>query len=110
MDKFIFPANFVVLDMEDDDDVSIILGKLFLAIVRAIIDVQEGMSTLRSTKGKALAIRWLLGASRKRPGRDMTFKLSSELLDLVKGSGNAIREKEKTHRIAEANRAFAHFR
>ncbi|CAH2052132.1 unnamed protein product [Thlaspi arvense] len=64
----------------------------------------------RSTQGKALAIRWLLGASRKRPGRNMAFKLSSELVDAAKGSGDAIRKKEETHRMAEANRAFAHFR
>ncbi|QHO53329.1 hypothetical protein HN51_022169 [Arachis hypogaea] len=62
-----------------------------------------------STQGKALAIRWLLGASRKHPGRNMAFKLSSELVDAVKGSGDAIRKKEETHRMAEANRAFAHF-
>ncbi|RHN59674.1 30S ribosomal protein S7 [Medicago truncatula] len=63
-----------------------------------------------STQGKALAIRWLLGASRKRPGRNMAFKLSSELVDAAKGSGDAIRKKQETHRMAEANRAFAHFR
>nr|YP_010426524.1 ribosomal protein S7 [Phyllolobium chinense]QWX87935.1 ribosomal protein S7 [Phyllolobium chinense]USM11216.1 ribosomal protein S7 [Phyllolobium chinense] len=63
-----------------------------------------------STQGKALAIRWLLTASRKRPGRNMAFKLSSELLDAVKRSGDAIRKKEETHRMAEANKAFAHFR
>ena len=63
-----------------------------------------------STQGKALAIRWLLGASRKRPGRNMAFKLSSELVDAAKGSGGAIRKKEATHRMAEANRALAHFR
>ena len=60
-----------------------------------------------STQGKALAIRW---AARKRPGRNMAFKLSSELVDAAKGSGDAIRKKEETHRMAEANRAFAHFR
>ncbi|KAJ4699445.1 30S ribosomal protein S7, chloroplastic [Melia azedarach] len=63
-----------------------------------------------SAQGKALAVRWLLGASRKRPGRNMAFKLSSELVDAAKGSGDAIRKKEETHRMAEANRAFAHFR
>ncbi|GJR91433.1 NADH dehydrogenase subunit 2 [Tanacetum coccineum] len=62
-----------------------------------------------STQGKALAIRWLLAASRKRPGRNMAFKLSSELVDAAKGSGDAIRKREETHRMAEANRAFAHF-
>ena len=51
-----------------------------------------------STQGKALAIRWLLGASRKRPGRNMVFKLSSELVDAANGSGDAIRKKEETHR------------
>nr|YP_010760058.1 ribosomal protein S7 [Cuscuta corymbosa var. stylosa]WEY29960.1 ribosomal protein S7 [Cuscuta corymbosa var. stylosa] len=64
---------------------------------------------IRSIQGKALAIRWLLAASRKRPGRDMSFKLSSELVDAAKGRGDAIRKREETHRMAEANRAFAHF-
>nr|YP_010473881.1 ribosomal protein S7 [Corydalis curviflora]YP_010473908.1 ribosomal protein S7 [Corydalis curviflora]YP_010475158.1 ribosomal protein S7 [Corydalis jingyuanensis]YP_010475185.1 ribosomal protein S7 [Corydalis jingyuanensis]YP_010475252.1 ribosomal protein S7 [Corydalis elata]YP_010475279.1 ribosomal protein S7 [Corydalis elata]YP_010476041.1 ribosomal protein S7 [Corydalis hamata]YP_010476068.1 ribosomal protein S7 [Corydalis hamata]UVH68094.1 ribosomal protein S7 [Corydalis curviflora] len=63
-----------------------------------------------STQGKVLAIRWLLGASRKRPGRNMAFKLSSELVDATKGKGEAIRKKEETHRMAEANRALAHVR
>nr|YP_010890920.1 ribosomal protein S7 [Cyanea calycina]YP_010890937.1 ribosomal protein S7 [Cyanea calycina]WJK72370.1 ribosomal protein S7 [Cyanea calycina]WJK72387.1 ribosomal protein S7 [Cyanea calycina] len=65
---------------------------------------------IRSTRGKVLAIRWLLAASRKRPGRNMAFKLSSELVDAAKGSGDAIRKREETHRMAEANRAFAHLR
>ncbi|KAF5812789.1 30S ribosomal protein S7 [Helianthus annuus] len=63
-----------------------------------------------STQGKALAIRWLLAASQKCPGRNMAFKLSSKLVDAAKGSGDAIRKREETHRMAEANRAFAHFR
>nr|YP_009403775.1 ribosomal protein S7 [Isotoma hypocrateriformis]YP_009403783.1 ribosomal protein S7 [Isotoma hypocrateriformis]ASA34967.1 ribosomal protein S7 [Isotoma hypocrateriformis]ASA34977.1 ribosomal protein S7 [Isotoma hypocrateriformis]ASA35040.1 ribosomal protein S7 [Isotoma hypocrateriformis]ASA35050.1 ribosomal protein S7 [Isotoma hypocrateriformis] len=65
---------------------------------------------IKSTRGKALAIRWLLAASRKRPGRNMAFKLSSELVDAAKGRGDAIRKREETHRMAEANRAFAHLR
>ncbi|XP_038876080.1 30S ribosomal protein S7, chloroplastic-like [Benincasa hispida] len=66
--------------------------------------------SIGSTQGKAHAIRWLLGASRKRPGRNMAFKFFSELVDAAKGSGDAIRKKEETHRMAEANRAFAYFR
>ncbi|CAN6453899.1 unnamed protein product [Victoria cruziana] len=62
-----------------------------------------------STQGKALAIRWLLGASQKRMGQNMAFKLSSELVDATRGSGDAICKKKETHRMAEANRAFAHF-
>nr|YP_008994528.1 ribosomal protein S7 [Hypseocharis bilobata]YP_008994544.1 ribosomal protein S7 [Hypseocharis bilobata]AGV02957.1 ribosomal protein S7 [Hypseocharis bilobata]AGV02973.1 ribosomal protein S7 [Hypseocharis bilobata] len=60
-------------------------------------------------QGKVLAIRWLLGAARKRQGRNMAFKLSSELMDAVKGKGGAIRKKEETRKMAEANRSFAHF-
>nr|YP_010274206.1 ribosomal protein S7 [Cyclocodon lancifolius]YP_010274225.1 ribosomal protein S7 [Cyclocodon lancifolius]YP_010392261.1 ribosomal protein S7 [Cyclocodon axillaris]YP_010392280.1 ribosomal protein S7 [Cyclocodon axillaris]QWZ47221.1 ribosomal protein S7 [Cyclocodon parviflorus]QWZ47240.1 ribosomal protein S7 [Cyclocodon parviflorus]UJP67323.1 ribosomal protein S7 [Cyclocodon lancifolius]UJP67342.1 ribosomal protein S7 [Cyclocodon lancifolius]UPX07870.1 ribosomal protein S7 [Cyclocodon axi len=63
-----------------------------------------------STRGKVLAIRWLLAASRKRPGQNMAFKLSSELVDAAKGRGDAIRKREATHRMADANRAFAHLR
>nr|YP_010132594.1 ribosomal protein S7 [Vicia cracca]QQD90336.1 ribosomal protein S7 [Vicia cracca] len=65
---------------------------------------------IKLPQGKALAIRWLLAASRKRPGRNMAFKFSSELVDAAKGSGDAIRKKEETQRMAEANRSFAHFR
>lgn len=65
---------------------------------------------IESAQGKALAIRWLLGASRKRSGRNMAFKSSYELIDAARDNGDAIRKKEETHRMAEANRAFAHFR
>nr|YP_010294545.1 ribosomal protein S7 [Xyris indica]YP_010294557.1 ribosomal protein S7 [Xyris indica]ULQ68367.1 ribosomal protein S7 [Xyris indica]ULQ68379.1 ribosomal protein S7 [Xyris indica]ULQ68447.1 ribosomal protein S7 [Xyris indica]ULQ68459.1 ribosomal protein S7 [Xyris indica]ULQ68684.1 ribosomal protein S7 [Xyris indica] len=65
---------------------------------------------IKNPQGRALAIRWLLEASRKRSGRNMAFKFSSELIDASKGRGGAIRKKEETHRMAEANRAFAHFR
>ncbi|KAD7117375.1 hypothetical protein E3N88_04643 [Mikania micrantha] len=61
-----------------------------------------------STQGKALAIRWLLAASRKRPGQNMAFKLSSELVDAAKGSDDAIRKREETHRMTEANEALEH--
>ncbi|CAN1307434.1 30S ribosomal protein S7, chloroplastic [Linum perenne] len=63
-----------------------------------------------SVTGRALAIRWLLTAARKRQGRDMIFKLSNELIDAAKGSGDAVRKREEVHKTAEANRAFAHYR
>ena len=65
---------------------------------------------IQSTQGKALAIRWLLAAARKRSGGNMAAKLSYELIDAAKDNGIAIRKKEETHKMAEANRAFAHFR
>nr|AKZ30995.1 ribosomal protein S7 [Scaevola phlebopetala] len=61
-------------------------------------------------EGIVLAIRWLLAASRKRLGKNMAFKLSSEIMDAAKGTGGAIRKKEATYKMAKANKAFAHLR
>jgi len=58
----------------------------------------------------SLAIRWLLNAARARPGKSMAEKLADELMDAAKGTGAAVRKKEDTHRMAEANRAFAQYR
>ena len=58
----------------------------------------------------ALSIRWLLAAARARPGKSMVEKLSAELMDAANNSGAAIKRREETHRMAEANRAFAHYR
>jgi small subunit ribosomal protein S7 len=58
----------------------------------------------------ALAIRWLLQAASSRPGKSMAEKLAGELLDAANNQGNAIKKREDTHRMAEANRAFAHYR
>nr|UFK63107.1 ribosomal protein S7 [Osmunda mildei] len=63
-----------------------------------------------AAQGKALAIRWLSVASRKRPGRSMALRSSNELMDAARNNGSAIRKKEEIHRMAEANKAFAHFR
>lgn len=58
----------------------------------------------------SLAIRWMLAAARNRPGRGMAEKLSAELLDAANSAGSAVRRREETLRMAEANRAFAHLR
>jgi small subunit ribosomal protein S7 len=56
-----------------------------------------------------LAMRWMLTFARQRSGRGMAEKLAGELLDAFNNTGNAIKRKDETHRMAEANRAFAHF-
>ena len=61
-------------------------------------------------RGVTLAMRWLIQFARERSGRSMAEKLTGELLDAYNGQGSAIRRKDETHRMAEANRAFAHFR
>ena len=58
----------------------------------------------------SLALRWLTTASRARPGKSMAEKLAAELLDAANGEGSAVRRKDETHRMAEANRAFSHYR
>lgn len=58
----------------------------------------------------SLSMRWLLSAARARGGRTMAEKLAAELMDAANGDGAAIKRREETHRMAEANRAFAHYR
>jgi len=65
---------------------------------------------VRIDRRQALAIRWLLSAARSRNERTMTEKLSGELLDASNNRGNAVKKREDTHRMAEANRAFSHYR
>ncbi|MGP1382391.1 MAG: 30S ribosomal protein S7 [Thainema sp.] len=65
---------------------------------------------VRSDRGTALALRWLTQFSRQRPGRTMASKLANELMDAANETGNTIRKREETHRMAEANKAFAHYR
>ena len=61
-------------------------------------------------RGITLAMRWILDNARARGGRSMADKLSAELLDASNGQGASVKRKDDTHRMAEANRAFAHFR
>ncbi|HEY9599518.1 MAG TPA: 30S ribosomal protein S7 [Cyanophyceae cyanobacterium] len=65
---------------------------------------------VRSERGTTLAMRWLIQFSRQRSGRSMANKLANELMDAANETGNAIRKREETHRMAEANKAFAHYR
>jgi small subunit ribosomal protein S7 len=65
---------------------------------------------IRGERRNALAIRWLIDAARKRPGRSMAEKLAGELLDASHGTGTTIKRREDTHRMADANKAFAHYR
>ena len=61
-------------------------------------------------RSQALAIRWIIDAARKRSGNNMKMKLYQEFLDAHNNKGGAVKKREDTHRMAEANKAFAHFR
>ncbi len=65
---------------------------------------------VRMERRQALAIRWIITAARDRNDKTMVDRLSSELMDAANNRGNAVKKREDTHRMAEANRAFAHYR
>ena len=65
---------------------------------------------VKSKRSQALAFRWIMDASRKRKNKTMSDKIFSELLDASQNKGSAIKKREDTHKMAEANKAFAHFR
>ncbi len=65
---------------------------------------------IRETRREALGMRWMIKAARSRSGRGMADSLASELMDAFNNTGAAYKKKEETHRMAEANKAFAHYR
>ena len=65
---------------------------------------------VRQERGTAMALRWLVSFSRSRNGRSMAQKLAGELMDAANEAGSAVRKREETHKMAEANKAFAHYR
>ena len=65
---------------------------------------------VKAKRAQALALRWIMDATRKRKNKTMAEKLYSEILDASQNKGSAIKKREDTHKMAEANKAFAHFR
>ncbi len=65
---------------------------------------------IRDTRREALAMRWIVTAARNRSGKSMADRLASELADAYNSTGTAVKKREDTHRMAEANKAFAHYR
>jgi len=65
---------------------------------------------IKGDRRQSLAIRWILTAARKRTGKSMVDRLAAELMDASNNVGTTIKKREDTHRMAEANRAFAHYR
>lgn len=65
---------------------------------------------VKQYRGITLAMRWIISNTRSRGGRSMAAKLAAELIDAAQGQGASVKRKDEVHRMAEANRAFAHFR
>lgn len=108
------------------DEVSIKLGRNPVEVFHRAIDQVKPAVEVRSRRvggatyqvpvevrprrRTALAIRWLLAAARRRGERTMADRLTNEVIDAYNGRGSAVRKREDTHRMADANRAFAHYR
>jgi len=65
---------------------------------------------IRAYRGTNISLKWITEFARQRSGKSMAMKLSNEIIDAAKETGNSIRRKEQTHKMADANKAFAHFR
>ncbi len=65
---------------------------------------------IRADRRSSLAMRWIIEAARKRPGKSMSERLAGELVDAMNNAGGAVRRKEETHKMAEANKAFSHYK
>ena len=65
---------------------------------------------IRAYRGTNISLKWITEFARQRSGKSMAIKLSNEIIDAAKETGNSIRRKEQTHKMADANKAFAHFR
>jgi small subunit ribosomal protein S7 len=65
---------------------------------------------IRAYRGTNVSLKWITEFARTRSGKSMSMKLSNEIMDAAKETGNSIRRKEQTHKMADANKAFAHFR
>jgi len=65
---------------------------------------------IRAYRGTNISLKWITEFARTRSGKSMSIKLANEILDAAKETGNSIRRKEQTHKMADANKAFAHFR
>lgn len=101
------------------DEEKLIFFKKALENTRPLVEVRSrrvGGATyqvpheVRPTRAQALSIRWIIDASRKRAGLTMITKLSAEFKDAADNKGAAVKKREDTHKMAEANRAFAHYR
>ncbi len=109
---------FAIMAEKAGEEAMVVFQKA-LENVRPVVEVKSrrvGGSTyqvpveIREKRRDALAMRWIIQAARSRSGRSMSEKLSAEMLDAFNSTGTAFKKKEDTHRMAEANKAFSHYR
>ena len=115
--KIVYDAMNTIKEKGHDQPLEVFLKAL--ENVKPVVEVKSrrvGGSTyqvpveIKDNRREALAMRWIITAARGRSGRAMSRALSDELLDAFNSTGTAFKKKEDTHRMAEANKAFAHYR
>ncbi|MCV2525159.1 MAG: 30S ribosomal protein S7 [Candidatus Lightella neohaematopini] len=116
-EKILYSAINILLKKIDKKPIEIL--ELALSNVRPVVEIKSrrvGGSTyqipveVNTNRRNTLAMRWIVIAARKRKDRSMTIRLANELFDAINNKGLAIKKREDTHRMAEANKAFAHYR
>jgi small subunit ribosomal protein S7 len=116
-EKIVYGALDIVAEKSKADAMEIF--RKALDNVRPVVEVKSrrvGGATyqvpveIRSDRRMALAMRWLRDSARKRNEKSMGNRLAAEILEAAENRGNAVRKREETHRMAEANKAFSHFR
>lgn len=115
--KILYQAFEIIEEKTGDEGVNVF--KAAMDNVTPVVEVRSrrvGGSTyqvpveVRPDRGTSLAIRWLIRASKSRNDKSMARRLSRELMDAANKEGGAVRKKDEVHRMAEANKAFAHYR
>jgi len=116
-EKIVYGALQILEQQESKDPVSILEQALKNTIPMLEVKARRvGGATyqvpieVRSDRGLSLALRWLTKSTRARKGKPMAERLAAELGDAAKGQGVTVKKREDTHKMAEANRAFAHYR
>ncbi|HOB62203.1 MAG TPA: 30S ribosomal protein S7 [Candidatus Competibacteraceae bacterium] len=116
-ERIVYGALDAITEKGKDDPMGLL--EQALENVRPMVEVKSrrvGGATyqvpieVRSTRRNTLAMRWIIDASRKRSEKSMARRLAGELLDAAESRGSAVKKREDVHRMAEANRAFAHYR
>ena len=116
-EKIIYGALDLIVQRGKEDSLSVFNDAL--EHVRPVVEVKSrrvGGATyqvpveVRPSRRNALAMRWLVDASRKRGEKSMTNRLAGELMDAAENRGGAVKKREDVHRMAEANKAFSHYR
>lgn len=117
-EKIVYGALDRVADKNKSEEPLVMFEKA-LANIRPMVEVKSrrvGGATyqvpveVRNERGMALAMRWMVDAARKRGEKSMGLRLAGEILDAFEQKGSAVKKREDTHRMAEANKAFAHYR